>query len=72
MLRGGLERGQLAGASSEDDKVVELGTRHPMGRIATPSDVAGVVSFLASSDAGFVTGATIPVDGGALAKLSTE
>ena len=72
MLRAGLSRGHLEEGSSVDDKVTELGRRHPMGRVATPSEVAAVVSFLTSSDAGFITGASIPIDGGALAKLSTE
>jgi NAD(P)-dependent dehydrogenase (short-subunit alcohol dehydrogenase family) len=40
----------------------------PLGRPATPAEIAGVVAFLASDDAGFVTGATIPVDGGQTAK----
>jgi NAD(P)-dependent dehydrogenase (short-subunit alcohol dehydrogenase family) len=36
----------------------------PMGRIGQPSDVAGVVGFLASDQARYVTGAVICVDGG--------
>ena len=36
----------------------------PLGRPAQPEDIAGVVSFLASDDAAFVTGVTLPVDGG--------
>lgn len=36
----------------------------PLGRIGTTRDVAGVVAFLASSDADYVTGATYLVDGG--------
>ncbi len=36
----------------------------PMGRLGTPEDVAGVVAFLASKDADYVTGATFFVDGG--------
>ena len=38
----------------------------PMGRIGTPDDIARVVLFLASNDAGYVTGQTITVDGGML------
>ena len=38
--------------------------RIPLGRLETPADVAGVVSFLASPDAGYITGQSIVVDGG--------
>jgi len=37
----------------------------PLGRIGTVEEVAGVVSFLASEDASYISGAVIPVDGGA-------
>jgi NAD(P)-dependent dehydrogenase (short-subunit alcohol dehydrogenase family) len=36
----------------------------PLGRAAQPEDIAGVVSFLGSDDAAYVTGQTIAVDGG--------
>ena len=36
----------------------------PAGRMGTPADVAHAVSFLASEDAGFITGQRIVVDGG--------
>lgn len=39
-------------------------SRTPLGRFGQPSDVASVVSFLASEDAGYVTGQTLYVDGG--------
>jgi NAD(P)-dependent dehydrogenase (short-subunit alcohol dehydrogenase family) len=39
----------------------------PVGRFGQPDDYAAVVEFLASDDARFVTGQTIPVDGGTLA-----
>lgn len=38
--------------------------KHPIGRIGRPEEVASVIAFLASDDAGFMTGLSIPVDGG--------
>lgn len=38
--------------------------RTPQKRIGTPHDIAGAVLFLSSSAAGFITGQTLPVDGG--------
>ncbi|MFF3752986.1 SDR family NAD(P)-dependent oxidoreductase [Streptomyces sp. NPDC002018] len=39
---------------------------YPMGRVGTPADVASAVAFLASRDAAWITGVTLPVDGGLL------
>jgi 3-oxoacyl-[acyl-carrier protein] reductase len=41
----------------------------PLGRMGTQEEVTGVVTFLASSQAGFITGATIPVEGGMIGSL---
>jgi len=38
--------------------------RLPIGRAATPNDIAGVIAFLASEDAVFINGVILPVDGG--------
>jgi NAD(P)-dependent dehydrogenase (short-subunit alcohol dehydrogenase family) len=38
--------------------------KHPIGRIGQPHEVASVIAFLASDDASFMTGLSIPVDGG--------
>jgi 3-oxoacyl-[acyl-carrier protein] reductase len=40
------------------------GKRIPAGRAGQPAEIASVVSFLASDDASYITGAIVPVDGG--------
>jgi 3-oxoacyl-[acyl-carrier protein] reductase len=47
-----------------DEKLAAFAELVPLGRIATADEIAGVIAFLASSDAGYITGAVIPVDGG--------
>jgi NAD(P)-dependent dehydrogenase (short-subunit alcohol dehydrogenase family) len=42
----------------------DLAASSPFGRVASPEDVAGVVAFLVSSDAEYLTGQRIEVDGG--------
>lgn len=49
--------------------VEEWGRAHPLGRAARPEEIGEVVAFLASDRASFVSGASIPVDGGLLARL---
>ena len=45
-------------------KLAEFAAQVPLGRVAQPEEVAGVVGFLASDGAGYITGAVLPVDGG--------
>lgn len=51
-------------AALSEDRLQELTKAVPLQRMATADEVAGVVAFLASSDAAYITGALIPVDGG--------
>ena len=61
MLRAGFEKNQ--------EGFEELQRMHPIGRIAEPRDVAKVAIFLASDNASFLTGTSVDVDGGILARL---
>jgi NAD(P)-dependent dehydrogenase (short-subunit alcohol dehydrogenase family) len=49
-----------------EERLVEQGRRNPMRRIGRPEDVAGVVAFLVSDDAAYITGQTIAVNGGSI------
>ena len=51
-------------AALGEERLAELAAAVPLGRVATVEEIAGVVAFLASADAAYVTGAVIPVDGG--------
>ncbi|KAA9135094.1 beta-ketoacyl-ACP reductase [Microbacterium caowuchunii] len=51
-------------AALPEETQAEYKRNIPAGRFATPAEVAGVVAWLASDDAAYISGAVIPVDGG--------
>ncbi|MBX5491083.1 MAG: SDR family oxidoreductase [Chloroflexi bacterium] len=53
-------------ANMPPDSVARVRASIPLGRTATPEDIAGAVAFLVSPDAAFITGATLDVNGGRL------
>ena len=56
--------GQMLGDYGPGELMAEWVQKIPMKRAGTGKDVAGLVSFLASDDAAYITGQTINVDGG--------
>ena len=58
----------IAALEDDADTLNMLVSLHPMGRLGQPEEVAGLVTFLSSDEASFITGAYYPVDGGYLAR----
>lgn len=68
MTRTPLYEEWIQSLDNPEEKARQVAEAVPMGRIAEPEDVAAVVSFLASPEASYLTGTSIPVEGGYLAK----
>jgi NAD(P)-dependent dehydrogenase (short-subunit alcohol dehydrogenase family) len=69
MLRASARRFSDGTEAGEQALVEQWGRSHPIGRVARPDEIAGVVAFLVSDRASFVSGEDIRVDGGLLAAL---
>jgi NAD(P)-dependent dehydrogenase (short-subunit alcohol dehydrogenase family) len=64
---GTTDTGMLTRFTNTDENKAALVSRVPVKRLATPEEIAHVIVFVASTGASYMTGASIPVDGGLLA-----
>ncbi len=64
---GTTDTGMLTRFTDTDENKAALVSTVPVKRLGTPEEIARVIVFVASADASYMTGASIPVDGGILA-----
>ena len=64
---GTTDTGMLTRFTNTDENKAALVSTVPIKRLATPEEIAHVIAFVASANASYMTGASIPVDGGNLA-----
>jgi NAD(P)-dependent dehydrogenase (short-subunit alcohol dehydrogenase family) len=64
---GTTDTGMLTRFTSTDKNKATLVSTVPLKRLATPEEIAHVIAFVASAKASYMTGASIPVDGGMIA-----
>ena len=64
LVRSELLTGRGMAADAYEELLASRGASYPLGRAGEPSDVAGIVCFLLSDEASWITGAVVDVDGG--------
>jgi NAD(P)-dependent dehydrogenase (short-subunit alcohol dehydrogenase family) len=64
---GTTDTGMLTRFTNTDENKAALVSTVPLKRLATPEEIAHVIAFVASANASYMTGSSIPVDGGKLA-----
>jgi NAD(P)-dependent dehydrogenase (short-subunit alcohol dehydrogenase family) len=64
---GTTDTGMLTRFTNTDENKAALVTTVPLKRLATPDEIAQVIAFVGSAKASYMTGSSIPVDGGKLA-----
>ena len=65
---GTTDTGMLTRFTSTDENKAALVSTVPLKRMATPEEIAHVIAFVGSANASYMTGSSIPVDGGKLAQ----
>lgn len=69
LRQGASFQAQIAQGKTEEEAWNELARDIPLGRLGQPNEFGALVAFLASQQAGYITGATIQIDGGLVQSL---
>jgi len=64
VLPGMVDTPMTAGVFADPETVARVAKTIPLGRTSTPEDLAGPIRFLLSDQASYVTGLSLPIDGG--------
>jgi 3-oxoacyl-[acyl-carrier protein] reductase len=59
-----ISQGAKSNSAAEAAMLAQMNATVPLGRVGTPDEVSGMVAFLCSDRASFITGALINIDGG--------
>ncbi len=62
-------KSKLAQGMTEKEGIADLARSIPMGRLGKPEEIGAIVAFLASAQACYITGITVPVDGGRIRSI---
>lgn len=63
-----LLEGWVAAQDDPEQSMADIAAHQPLGRVGDANEVGALIAFLASREAGFITGAAVPVDGGVTAR----
>ena len=69
LRQGSNVRAWMAQGLEEKEVLSELAKDIPLGRIGSPEELGDLVTFLASQQAGYITGTTIQIDGGIIQSI---
>ncbi len=61
--------GEMPEGANREEELKKSGKDHPLGRIASPEEVAHAILFLASERSSFMTGSSLIIDGGYLSRV---
>jgi NAD(P)-dependent dehydrogenase (short-subunit alcohol dehydrogenase family) len=61
---GHIETPMLGDVVDDEERLADLVSQYPIGRIGQPNDLADAIIWLSSDSASFITGVSLPVEGG--------